>query len=272
MRTPSGGPYRSGSRRSFVGRRGDESMLVICRSQLSIWSFCIGGLGALMHATTQTGTRTSGERAPVGTPMARGSLLATLTALILLSQGCGAVILSSSWGVRPEMLSVASDREKVEAKLGRPIDSRPTSDGGRVDTYDYRVYKASDRPLLSKEEVRDFLRARELGAVMLMAYLTVDTLFITPYAAYKWKTHPRSQVKIAFGPDGRLAWIGSPPPYGPPDGAVEPPSIGAIRTRCRSQDEHEPSSRQVGGDENLRPSEDLYVRCVVRGFAIWGIE
>jgi hypothetical protein len=105
-----------------------------------------------------------------------------------------------------------------------------------------------------------------------MAYLAVDTLFITPYAVYKWKTHPRSQVKIAFGPDGRLAWIGSPPPYGPPDDAVELPSIGAIRTRCRPQDGYEPSNRTVGSNENLSPPEDLYVRCVVGGFAVWGIE
>ena len=73
----------------------------------------------------------------------RARVLATAAALILLTQGCSTVILASSWGVRPEMLSVGSSREEVEEKLGRLIDSWTTSDGSRVDTYEYRVYKRS---------------------------------------------------------------------------------------------------------------------------------
>ena len=72
--------------------------------------------------------------------------------------------------------------------------------------------------------------------------------------------------------DVKIDRPGSRPPYGPPDETVEPLSIGAIRESCWSQDEGEPSDHPVRSGENLRPSEDPYVRCVARRLAIWGIE
>ena len=73
--------------------------------------------------------------------------------------------------------------------------------------------------------------------------------------------------------DVKIDRPGSRPPYGPPDDVVEPPSIGAIRTSCWAQNDSEPSDHPViGGRENLSPSEDLYVRCVARRLAIWGVE
>jgi len=249
-------------------------MLVICRSQLSrLWSFCGRFLGGSIPAATQTATGTPGGRVPAGTPMS--CLLATVAASMFLTQGCGTAILASSWGVRPDTLSVGSGREEVEAKLGRPIGSRTTSDGGRVDTYDHRVYRAGKPGYWAIWIIP--LVAVGLGSPMagLWNLLPVGAIaepFLTPYAVYKLATQPRSQVKIAFGPDDRLGWIGSPPPYGPPDAAVEPVSIGEIRERCRAQDDGEPSDRPVTGEEHLRASANGYVRCVTRRFAIWGIE
>ena len=193
----------------------------------------------------------------------------TVVSVAFLTQGCGTAILASSWGVLPESLSVGSTRGQVEAKVGKLVHSRFSSDGNRVETYDYRAYKAS--------EWGTFSGGLDLGggqaiAAAAMIYLVVDALAITPYALYKLATHPRNQLQIAFGLDSRVVWIGTPPAYGPFDDAVEAPSIGAIRRRCWAQDGKEPSDRPVSGGENPRPSEGSYVRCVSRGFAIWGIE
>jgi hypothetical protein len=190
-------------------------------------------------------------------------VLTTAGAVIFLTEGCGAAIMSSSWGARPDKLSPASTRAEVTSELGRPVASQATPDGGRVDTYDYRAYKAAERPSFKDAAEYVMVTLRTIG---------LSELFLTPYALYRVAKHPRSEMQIAIGPDDRVVWIGSPPPYGPPDTAV-PLSIGAIRESCRSQDGGEPSERSIGGGgENLRPSGDRYVRCVARRFAIWGIE
>lgn len=190
-------------------------------------------------------------------------VLTTAGAVILLTEGCSAAIMSSSWGARPDKLSPGSTLAEVTRELGLPVASQATPDGGRVDTYDYRAYKAAERP--SFKDAAEYV----IGTIRTIGLFE---LFLTPYALYRVAKLPRSQMQISIGPDDRVVWIGSPPPYGPPDAAV-PLSIGAIRESCRSQDDDEPSSRPVsGGDEHLRASGDGYVRCVARRFAIWGIE
>jgi hypothetical protein len=201
-------------------------------------------------------------------------MLVTIAALAFLTQGCiAAIALPLLKDGSPDKLSVASDRKDVKAELGKPIASESTPDGGRVDTYDYRRLDTADMHIAMFGLHRNAVQGLGYYALLnIVTYGALD-LAISSYILYRGLTTiPRSRVKIAFGPDGRLAWIGSPPPYGPPDDAVEIPSIGAIRARCRPQDGYEPSNRTVGSNENLSPPEDLYVRCVVGGFAVWGIE
>jgi len=219
----------------------------------------------------------SSASVPRPAPLTRLGVLATVAALAFLTQGCiAAITLPLLKGSSPDKLSVASGREDVKAELGKPIASQGTPDGGRIDTYDYRLDRADER-----SEARKFVGTLDGNAVQGLGYYALFNILtygaldlaLSSYLVYhKLTTDPRSRVKIAFGPDERVAWIGSPPPYGPPDAAV-PLSIGAIRESCWPQDDAEPSDRPVrGGDQHLRASGDRYVRCVAHRFAIWGIE
>ena len=213
----------------------------------------------------------SGASVPRLAPLTRLGMLATVAAVLFLTQGCiAAITLPLLKGGSPDKLSVASGPKEVKSELGKPIASQSTPDGGRVDTYDYRL----DRTGPLSDAKFDGNDLQGLGYYLLFNLATYGALdlALSSYLVYhKLTTDPRSRVKIAFGPDERVVWIGSPPPYGPPDAAV-PISIGAIRESCRSQDDGEASDRQVGGGEYLRPSGDEYVKCVARRFAIWGIE
>lgn len=209
--------------------------------------------------------------------MTRLGMLATLATLVFLTQGCiAAVALPLIKGSSPDKVSVASDRKQVKAELGKPIASERTPDGGRVDVFEYRIEGAS------QQGDTKFDLKLDGGALQGLAYyalLNVATfggldLAVSSLLVYlKLKTDPRGMVRVAFGPDDRVAWVGSPPPYGPLDGAV-PLSVGAMRHGCRTPDDGEPSGRSVGGggEENLTAAGDSYVRCVARRFAIWGIE
>lgn len=214
----------------------------------------------------------SGASVPRLAPLTRLGMLATVAALVFLTQGCiAAIALPLLKGGSPDKLSVASGQKEVKAELGKPIASQSTPDGGHVDTYDYRLKRTGAQ----SDAKFDGKAVEGLGYYFLFNLATygVLDLALSSYLVYhKLTTDPRGSVKIAFGPDDRVAWIGSPPPYGPPDAAVLF-SIGAIRDSCRSQDYGEASDRQVsGGGEYLRPSGDAYVTCVARRFAIWGIE
>jgi len=209
--------------------------------------------------------------------MIRLGRLVTVAALVFLTQGCiAAVALPLLKGGSPDKLSVDSGPKEVKAELGKPIASQGTPDGGRVDTYDYRLDRANER-----SDARKFVGTLDGTAFQALGYYALFNivtygaldLAISSFLVYhKLKTDPRSRVRIAFGPDDRVAWIGSPPPYGPPDAAV-PLSIGGIRESCRSQDDADPSDRPVGGGgESPKEPGDRYVKCVARGFAMWGIE
>lgn len=209
--------------------------------------------------------------------LTRLGMFATVAALVFLTQGCiAAIAIPLLKDGSPDKLSVASGRKEVKTELGKPIASQGTPDGGRIDTYGYRIDRAGER-----SEARKFVGTLDGNALQGLGYYAVFNILtygaldlaLSSYLVYhKLTTDPRSRVKIAFGPDDRVVWIGAPPPYGPPDAAV-PLSIGAIREGCRSQDDAEPSHPLVGGgDEHLRTSGDRYVSCVARRFAIWGIE
>jgi hypothetical protein len=214
----------------------------------------------------------SGASVPRLAPLTRLGMFAAVAALVFLTQGCiAAIALPLLKGGSPDKLSVASGQKEVKAELGKPIASQSTPDGGRVDTYDYRL----NRTGVQSDAKFDGQALQGLGYYLLFNIATygVLDLAVSSYLVYHTlTTDPRNSVKIAFGPDDRVAWIGSPSPYGPPDAAV-PLSIGAIRESCRSQGDGSPSDRPVSdGGEYLRPSGDEYVRCVARRFAIWGIE
>lgn len=222
----------------------------------------------------------SGAGVPRLAPLTRLGMFALVATMVFLTQGCiGAIALSLLKPGSPDKLSVASDRDKVKAELGKPIASQSTPDGGRVDTYDYRLDRWSGRSDVKPTDVKpNGIEGKAVEGILLYALGNIVTfgaldLAVSSFLVYhELTTDPRGSVKIAFGPDERVVWIGAPPPYGPPDAAV-PLSIGAIRESCRSQDDVKPSDRPVsGGNENLRPSGDGYVRCVARRFAIWGIE
>jgi len=211
-------------------------------------------------------------------PIASVRVLLIVAASMLMTQGCGAAMLSSmSWGSRPEKLSVGAGKEDVQAELGRPIASQATPDGGRIDSYEFRVYEQGEG--LGKGFAKGaalIVAGREVGLLYLLGNVLTfgapEVAITVGYGAYKLATHPRSQVKVAFGSDDRIAWIATAPRYGPPDDALVP-SIGAIRQSCWGTENGEPPAPHPGGSgETAGPSGDPYVNCVARRFAIWGIE
>ena len=145
-----------------------------------------------------------------------------------------------------------------------------------MDTYEYRVHRAGTRPLENWAEGTssqrpwlvpspgELLRMGEGGVAV---WAVADMLWLTPYAMYKLATHPRGQVKIAFGPDDRVAWIGSPSPYGPPDDALDL-STNEIRATCRSEALADP--RDFSGAPGRPPMApvDLYFECLVKRLPI----
>ena len=217
-----------------------------------------------------------GRNVPRLASLTRLGMLATMAALVFLTQGCVAALTAPLLkGSNPDKVSVASGQKEVKAELGKPIASQGTPDGGRVDTYDVRFERTGQqRDTVSLGSV-DGKAVQGLFLYALSNIVTFGALDLAVssfFVYYKLKTDPRGRVKIAFGPDDRVVWIGSPPPYGPLDAAV-PLSIGAIREGCRSQADGEPSERRAGaGAEHLSPSGDNYVTCVGHRFAIWGLE
>ncbi len=195
-------------------------------------------------------------------------LAAAAIGFLLGGEGCSSVIAAGGYfGVDPsrlrQELPVGSTREEVEAKLGKPVASRALRDGGRVDTYEYRV---RDPQGLAKAII-----FAELN-VLFSWSLGAAEFFFLPYAiATVMKS--RGQEILTYGPDDRFWERGAPPPYGPSDDAVEPPSVGAIRKGCWSQEQGgRPDHPAGGGGGGVRPAEYMYVECISRLLAIWGIE
>lgn len=208
-------------------------------------------------------------------PLASAPAFVIVAVSMLMTQGCGAMILSSmSWGSRPEKLSVGVGKEEAQAELGRPIASHTTPDGGRIDDYEFRVYQAGEGLGAALKGI-DGRAIQGLGYYLILNMATFgapEVAITAGYAAYKLATHPRSRVRIAFGPDNRVAWIALPPRYGPPDDAVvAPPGIEAIRERCRAQGDGQPSERLAGSGENPSAFAEVSSACVARQLAMWGM-
>ncbi len=210
----------------------------------------------------------------------RQFILATAAVgLLFFGEGCSALLLraASQGDETPFQVALGSMRDDVEAKLGRPVTARPLPDGGQVAIYEYRLPDEGARKA-AELALRLYLLpfavgGHPVGALMLSTLS--DSLFM-PYALYKVATarvlRDRGRVTFTYGPDGRLLYGGLPPPYGAPDDAVEPPSVGAIRRSCWSQGQAELPDSSAGGGEKVAAEDYLYVGCVSRGFAIWGIE
>ena len=79
---------------------------------------------------------------------------------------------------------------------------------------------------------------------------------------------PRGKVMFTYGPDGRLLKYGLPTSYGPPEDAVEPPSVDALRKSCWFRDRAEPPEVDTRTEEAVT----AYVECVALRHAIWGID
>ena len=214
-------------------------------------------------------------------------LAAAAIGLLCFGSGCSALILHvvSKGGESPSQLSVGATRDDVEAKLGRPVTVRPLPDGGQVAIYEYRLPdpKAQEMATRALGQWLPLCQGAPCG-------ILTEPLFFFPYAIYKAATPPRGKVTFTYGPDGRLLYLGSPPPYGPVDDAVEmpstgtareayglidaieAPSIGTIRESCRLRDRGESPEHSVGAGGKRLTAAEIYVDCVSSRFAIWAIE
>ncbi|SRR6266849_4709847 len=200
-------------------------------------------------------------------------LLAAGLGVLLLSAGCSSLIFyatSLTGSETPPQPRLALTRDDVKAKLGKPLAVTPLPDGGQVATYEYRLRdRAAEGKALDTAAFHLFLwkELRELGVVI---SVLAEPVF-TGMAIYNAANPSRGQVTFTYGPDGRLLDYGSPPSYGPPEDAVEPPSVGAFRKSCWLRDRAGLASVGTGGGE-AATEERAYVECVARRFAIWGID
>jgi len=125
--------------------------------------------------------------------------------LLFLCGGCSALILDdiSQGDETPFQLPLGSNRDDVDAQLGKPVTVTPLPDGGLVAIYEYSLpvnSGAADRILdIYMLDIRLFPLA-----------LGLETIFV-PYAIYKAATAPLGEVTFTYGPDGRLLYLGLPP-------------------------------------------------------------
>ena len=189
----------------------------------------------------------------------RFSLATVAIGLLFAGQGCSAVILYQSIGSIRE-IPLGSPRQKVEARLGKRVSSRPLPDGGSVDTYEYVVRN----PKMARE-------AFEMAAQSVITLGLTEVAFI-PMALYQARKN-RQMATLTFGPDDNLIDYGPPPPYGPPDETVGGLSRRDISERCRSEHPMESRDGGAGASGQRLPFPDYpYHECVVGRLATWGIE
>lgn len=201
-------------------------------------------------------------------------VLAAALGALLLGGGCSSLIYlaTSKTGSEtpPEVRSGLTSND-VTSKLGKPVAVRPLPDGGQVATYEYRL---PDRGAVQKAKetagIHLFLWGAGLGALSVLAEPVLMGMAIHN-AVINAATPSRGSVILTYGPDGRLLVYGSPPSYGPPEDALEPPSVGALRKSCWSGDRIGSAAPETGGEEAATEDRE-YVECVARRFAIWGID
>jgi len=188
----------------------------------------------------------------------RLALLAATFAVLVSSGGCSTAIYyaaSRAGRETPPQPRLGLTRDKVDAELGTSIAVTSLPDGGQIATYRYR-----QRDSKAREGMDTSLGIH--GAIGLLTHgygwLVISPLVepvLMGFAIHTAAHPPHGEVHLTFSPDGQLMDHGRPPAYGPDDAAVQAPSVGAIRQRCRSYAE-----------------EHAYVQCVTRSLAIWRID
>ena len=133
----------------------------------------------------------------------RTMLASALLSLLLFNGGCAVIIWGVGWGVDANEIKEGSIRVAVEAKLGKPIRSERTREGGRIDTYEY---EKSSRPESTNEAAGTF-------AYDLLTF-GVTEIIATPVAIYQRLTAPQARARIYFDPTDHVLWVS--PGVGPP--------------------------------------------------------
>jgi len=188
----------------------------------------------------------------------RLALLAATFAVVVSSGGCSMAIYyaaSRAGHETPPQPHLGLTRDKVDAELGTPIAVTSLPDGGQIATYRYRQRDSKAREGMDTSfGIHAAIGLLTYGQGWLVISPLVEPVLMG-FAIYTAAHPPHGEVQFTFSSDGQLMDYGRPPSYGPDDAAVEAPSVGAIRERCRSYAE-----------------EHAYIQCVTRRLAIWRID
>ena len=167
----------------------------------------------------------------------RLALLATTFAVLVSSGGCSTAIYyaaSRAGHETPPQPPLGLTRDKVDAELGTPIAVTLLPDGGQIATYRYRQRDPKAREGMDTSfGIHAAIGLLTYGQGWLVISPLVEPVLMG-FAIYTAAHPPHGEVQFTFSSDGQLMDYGRPPSYGPDDAAVEAPSVGAIRERCRS--------------------------------------
>ncbi len=126
--------------------------------------------------------------------------------LLFLCGGCSLLILEDiarQGDETPFQIPLGSNRDDVDAQLGKPVLVTPMPDGGLVAIYEYSLPVNSG----ATDGIMNIYGAAAQGFPLTLG---LETIFV-PYALYKAATAPLGEVTFTYGPDDRLLYIGLPP-------------------------------------------------------------